>query len=648
MPRFLLLAGLLAMRIPFVGPSEALSSLAVAASESTNVYPEVVETPDDAKAKNHVFLKKLPGVHEAADTGAAAIRGLWSGGGYLYVIAGNSLYKYAIGTYVGGNPSTGALALQATYPHALTAPYVASDPAQMFANGNQLGIVTNGKFYYNNGTANIEARFLLEGTATAVGAVLTRTGGNEFTAAMVGRTITINGENLTVTVFTGVNTVTVSGAPAGGKSGTVAVTAGGFVWWTSGSLFTADMVGQPIVINGITYTVSAYGGPGSLQVSDAGIPTGTGLAYSTILTNMPWSCDGGDLVTAETGAYLAGQAWVQRPAGGSPDLGRQVNMSDPFDFRTWRGLNFKQKEASPDYIQAIHADRGQLYIMGTEGSEVWALSPSTGLPERIPGAEASEGLVARHSVVSIAQSMFFVGGSPKGQAIAYRMRGFVPVRISTHAVEQTWSSASIWAEQLRASAYTSNGHQFVEFHSTGALTWVYDVTASDQLGYPVWHRRAKWDTGTNAWTTYPYWMHTYIPEWGNGMHLVANPSAGKIYEMSDDYYDDAGADIAWRKAIPYRYNGGHRIFFGRQTLEMEAGTVASGAEPTITRDYSDDRGRTFVNPQTAGFGVHDEFSRRVYWPAGGSSRGRVWRYFGKDKNKTVLIDLQAEEVAGTV
>lgn len=490
------------MRLPLVGPADALSSLAASASEAINVYPEAIEVPGDQQ-KNAAIYRGIPGAHLFATLATANCRGLWSGGGRLFAVGGAVLYELGSGASVVSSHTLGAND---------------GNPVQMFGNGNQLGIVANGKFYYDNGAGPVIATF----------------------------------------------------------SGT------------------------------------------------------------------------SDQVTAVTGAYLDGSAFIQRPSGGSPDLGRQVNYSDVNDFTTWRGLNFFSKESSPDYIQSIAADREQLYVLGTEGSEVWQNDQTTGLPARL--AAAREGSVARWAPVSLAQSLYFLGGGSRGQTVAYKLRGFQPVRISTHAVEQAWASTGAFAAQATSYPYVANGHQFWVINFTNPTnTWVYDETASQQLGYPAWHQRSRWNAGGSYHDAYPFWFHTFIPEWGSaGKHIVGDYNSGKLYELNDGFFDDEGNDIAWRRAIPYRYAGGKRMYFGRQDLEMETGTVASGAEPTITRDYSDDRGNTWVNAQTAGIGTHGDGTRRVYWPVGGSSRGRVWRYAGKGQSKVTLIDLQGEETVGLV
>jgi hypothetical protein len=62
--------------------------------------------------------------------------------------------------------------------------------------------------------------------------------------------------------------------------------------------------------------------------------------------------------------------------------------------------------------------------------------------------------------------------------------------------------------------------------------------------------------------------------------------------------------------------------------EEPAPTVAAGAAPLVTYDYSDDRGNSYINARTTGDGVHANTSRRLWWNRNGSSYGRVMRLAG--------------------
>jgi hypothetical protein len=705
------------MRIPLVGPSATLTSLAAAASECVNLYPELIDDPED-RQKNVGILKLVPGVHSFATLATNNVRGMWSGGGRLFVVSGAVLYEVASdGTVVNSN-SLGA-----------------NDgaPVQIFGNGNQLGIVANGYFYYDNGAGPVQARFLISGVADTVSggafATVNWVSGNQFTPEINGLVILLGDSAVTatyvsatqITVAPDVGTLSAQAFEAAAGDLVTAVTGA----YLDGSAYVqrpqdpttlvygySDLVIDAVTNTDITSVARPFNGA---DVGNTMIITGgTGFTPGTYTISAVLL--GVATLSGAVGALgsTGGQGGEYTTATGA-DLGRQVNYSDPFDFTKWRGLNFFSKESGPDYIQSILAEADLLYLFGTETMEVWQNDPSTGNPVRIPGAAAQQGSGARWAPESLAQSVYFLGGSPNGQFIAYRLRGFTPERISTPAIEALLVAAN---SAIGYGYVNETGHQFwVVCCDSYAL--VYDATASAQFGYPVWHQRQRWvPSGGGSFNVYPYKFHTFVPEWLTGVHIVADANSAELLVMSESFYDDNGADIAWRRAVPYRYNSGKRIYFSRQTLEMETGTadafvvasasaanpcvitkVAHGLQnnntvafsgatgswtplngvnflvtvlspdtfsiplnstgfgaltgtvvlnPLVIRTRSDDRGHTFTFPEVAAMGAHDDFSRRVFWPVGGSSVGRVWRYFGVGQQKTTLIDLEAEETMGAV
>jgi hypothetical protein len=633
-------------RVPFVGESFSLLAPAASAAASINCFPEIIDDPSAAQ-KNKDIIRFAPGLHLLKTLTHGNVRGLWSGGGRLFVISGAYLYEVGQGTYptLGGGTIISSQNLGAND----------TLPAQMFGNGNQLGIVANGLFYIDNGTGAVIARFQLSGTVTIAGTAVTWQSGDKFptyTPSAIDplpTVIFINSNPVAVTFLTA-TTATLAVAIAGGSGvGTYYGSSGDLLWASGAQTFDPSWVGLPIVIGGITYTIASWINQYHITtLEQPGGPGVFGQAWSVSLAGNTYSTAGGDQVTAVTGAYLDGSFFVQRPITANTDLGRQVNFSAVNDGTSWRGIDFFTKEGGADWISSIISDHELLYVFGTEESEVWQNDPNTGLPVRLQGAAAREGCPATWSPSSLSETIYFIGGSPRGGPIAYRLNGFVPQRISTHAVEQAWSYAVVVPGGVEGVSYSyiDQGHKFWVVNFAGNTgTWVYDETASALLGSPQWHQRSSGGlTGTYQW-----WFHTYIPEWGtDGMHIVGETSGADLCEMNMQFADEEGLAIQWQRALPYRWNGGNYIYFGRMDLEMATGLVASGAEPTIARDYSDDRGQTFVNSQTAGIGVHAAYTRRVFWPCGGSSRGRVWRFTGTSQQPGALIDLNCEDTNGVV
>jgi len=711
------------MKLAVAGQSYTNRSLAAAAQQSINLYQESIENPDGS-GKSLKILRGIPGYTSFANLNShsGVVRGLFScgnasGGGRCFVVVGQWLYEINESGSILSSHDMGSAAVTPS----------ATLPAQMFGNGNQLGIVSGNQFYIDNGGGPSKARFQLNGTVGVAGTAVTWVAGDKFpaytpsTADPLPTVAYINNSPVKIT-FTSATTATLAVALAGG-SGTVTFYGdSGMVFWESGTVFDHSWEGAQIVIDSLPYTIDTIVGPYQLIVRERPGGYGDGLAWAVTIGNNSYSTAGGPLVTALTGAYLDETFYVQRPPypqnlytdlaidavtdtsitstlypftsvdigsiinitsgtgftvqsiqiidvignvatadrpvgtvgstgghGTSQDLGRQVNFSAVLDGTSWSGLDFFNKEYGPDYIQSIFADRGQLYVFGFETSEVWQNSTATGRPERVNGAEFREGSACRWGTVSMSGHIYFIGGPPTGSPVAFRLDGYTPTRISTHAIEEMWATNLANIGSSIAWDYDEDGHYFWVINvsnpfATPPSSWVYDATER------AWHERCGLNTGTGALINYLLQSHTFIPQWGgaNGKHIVAGQGFSKVYVMSSDTYSFDGSNIKYVRALPYLFNGGKRIFVGRVQLTMDTGEIPSGTEPTIQLDWSEDNGHTFGSAESTGFGTHGQYQKPVYWLAQGSfENNAIPRLSYTGQQAITLIDVDAEVTWGT-
>lgn len=551
-------------RIPLIGQSYATRSLAASAQTCVNLIPELHEDANE-RAKGIGFLMGAPGktllkTLTTIDASATPLRGLWTGGGRLFVFAGDHYFELNSSFALVGSVRTIA--------------NTSGNPVQAFGNANQLLIVSDGIVYIDNGS-----------------------GPQVIDLAASAGTVDTNGTLVT---------------------------------WVSGDKFVTgtSWVGKTITIDGVDYVIDTVSAEDQLYIlTSAG--TQSAATYSLF----------GEGLTGITGAYLDGYFLVNRPHGGTPDLGRQINFSAILDGTDWRGLDMFIKEGYPDYVRSIMAHDEQLYVFGWESLQVYQNTGDATTPfQPIPGTMQKYGSISPWGPISLDGHVYFVGGN-KGNLAAYVLDGYTPRKISTFAVESQWRAAGL-GERCVSYGYQEEGHTIWVINMTDQV-WAFDTSTG------AWHERRKW-TGS-AWGLYQTHFHTFV-EWPNGtrQHITGSSFNANIYESSVNIYNDESNDIKWERAVPYIFNKGKRIFYGRAMLECETGTVASGAEPTISMDYSDDRGRTFSTPITAGIGVHDDFSKQVFWQPTGSSFGRVMRFSGVGKSKVSLIDLNIETTEGDV
>jgi hypothetical protein len=541
------------MRLPLVGQTYALRSLAAAAQETMNLYPERIEADGE---KNSYALMGTPGYHAFADlttiSGAATpIRGLWSGGGRLFVAAGTKYMEI---------DSTGALVGTVhTIPDD-----AAHSPVTFLSNRNQLFLGVSGLGYYDNGAGPVQ---------------------------------------ITLTPL----------------AGTV-LTAGTQVFWLSGDTFDIGMIGQTITIGGTGYTVQSITNPELLTLT-ASAGSHPSLAYAAT-----------PVLTVGTACWLSGYAVISRPGS------RQFNISGINDFTSWNALDFDMKAGNSDDLAAVFSDGEVLYLFGTEQTEAWRNTGDANFPiTKIPGASLKLGIPAPWCPALVGGKVYTLVSSAAGAVMAYRIDGFTPVRVSTHAEEQAWTAQGVLPAEAISYSYLDAGHWHwvINFAGNGP-SWVYDATEN------LWHQRAHWD-GMN-FGIYRPWTHTYIPEWGTGKHIIGDCLTGKLYEMNLDFYDEDGSDMKRRRAMPYMYAGGKKIFIGRMEFELETGV---GGTDTPQLDWSDDRGKTFGTPRVMQTSGGTDGKARIYATRLGSTRGRVPRLSITGQHKVCIVDASVEMTAGT-
>ena len=115
---------------------------------------------------------------------------------------------------------------------------------------------------------------------------------------------------------------------------------------------------------------------------------------------------------------------------------QQFNISEPYEGGLWDALQYASAEGSPDNIVAVGKTSNEFWLLGDKSTEIWFNAASTPMPfQRITGAFIDVGTVAKNSVASNGNNIFWLGSNPQGQGVVYNGYGYTPNRISTHSIE---------------------------------------------------------------------------------------------------------------------------------------------------------------------------------------------------------------------
>jgi hypothetical protein len=213
------------------------------------------------------------------------------------------------------------------------------------------------------------------------------------------------------------------------------------------------------------------------------------------------------------------------------------------DGLSWDGLDVAMVSTSSDRVIAMAVSHRQVWLFGTQTTQVWYNSGNPDFPfEPIAGVFIEQGMLAPWSVANLADTLIWMGWDVHGSGIIWQANGYTPTRVSTAAVEAVMRQyRSLQAEtalsDVIAWTYQEDGHAFyVLYAPQGPLasagvdhtSWVYDVT--EQL----WHERARWNDTTQAWEPDVPRCHAFM--WGK--HLVGDrASGGTVYRQALDVYD---------------------------------------------------------------------------------------------------------------
>jgi hypothetical protein len=305
-------------------------------------------------------------------------------------------------------------------------------------------------------------------------------------------------------------------------------------------------------------------------------------------------------------------------------------------------LDIGSATGSPDILVGLVAHNQSLVLFGAQSFEVFYNSGDANETfQRIQGAVGGVGCSAPHSIQSLQESVYWLGGDKTGSGIVYRSQGYQAVRISTPAIESVIRSIPV--EDLadaRAWTYQQGGHVFYCLNLPGVdSTYVYDASSG------FWHERAY--TGLHNLERHRADCHAVA----YGLNIVGDYENGKIYALDPDTYTDAGNAISRIRTAPHISEGMKLLRHNAFQLDMETGVgldgTGQGTSPTVVMLWSDDGGHTWSNERQASAGAIGQRKTRVKFNRLGASRDRVYQIKITDPVKVVLIGAELDVEGGT-
>ena len=546
----------------FVGPSYEAPSIYQDAQECINFFPEV----DPAKQQGErgvIALYPTPGLTvKAVLPNLQEVRGLHtvSGGEQLIAICG-------------------------PYVYALTANLVPSVIGQLNSSSGIVKITDNGVNVY---IVDGAYRYTWYISSPAAAVFTGSTSGTTLTVTSVSSgTIAINQSLYGIGILPE-TVITALGSGSGGvgtytinRSQTVA--SGALNSATVGAVVTATIAGTTMTVSAVTSGVLHVGQ--TIQ--------GVGVTLGTIITALGTGTGGAGTYTLSVastvavGATMFGLNFSVLPStDGAFSGANTVDIIDNYfvynnpTTQQWGAsdllspisppTSYSLKDGAPDDLVALIVDHREVYLMGEISSEVWTDVGTVPFPfQRIPGTSTQHGIAAPFSLYRLGNSFAYVSRNNRGQAQIMQMQGYIPQRISTHAVENTLANQNV--DDAIAWTYQLEGHEvYVVTFPSLDLTWAYDATTQ------MWH---KWlYTATDS---------TYQRHRGNccavfqGLVMVGDYENGKIYELDKTNYTDDGQNVRRLRRAPHLVTEFQRQYFDELQIQFQPGVGTTGLSATL-------------------------------------------------------------------
>ena len=650
------------MDFGFVGPSYVAPSIYVDAQECINFFPEVDPLKQPGE-RGVVALYPTPGLTVKAVLNFGEVRGLRTVSGgqqmvavcgpYVYVLTSN-LTPYIVGFL---NTSTGHIGITDNGVNvyivdgAYRYTWRISNPATTVFRGNISGTTLT---IENLSSGTVAVGQQVFGVGVANETIITGGSGTSWT---VNISQTVASEGMSTAAAAAVVTASISGT-------TLTVSA-----VSSGTLYLGQTIqGVGVSANTmITAFGTGTGGTGTYTVSTSQTVSSETM-YGLNFTQIPstdGAFSGGNVVDIMDNYFVYNRPGTQQ--WGSSDLLSPISPA----------LSYGVKDGAPDNLVSLIVDHREVYLLGENSSEVWTDVGAVPFPfQRIPGTSTQHGIAAVFSVARVGNSFAYVSKNIRGQGMIVQMNGYIPQRISTHAVEN--SIVNQYIDDAIAWTYQLEGHEcYVVTFPSLDLTWVYDATTE------MWHKWLYVDNNNQ------YHRHR-----GNccavfqGLVMVGDYQNGKIYELDKNAYTDDGQEIRRLRRAPHLVSDLQRQYFDEFQIQFQPGVGTTGfsvpqttiqspfviypdmsykiaasdivylassnqISSSITTTYpqamlrwSNDGGSTWSNEHWVTIGQAGRYKNRAIWRRLGTARDRIFEVVFTDPVKPVIVSANLKASKG--
>ena len=323
---------------------------------------------------------------------------------------------------------------------------------------------------------------------------------------------------------------------------------------------------------------------------------------------------------ATTVEFINGYFVVDNPNATPPG---RFNWCTQYNGSAWNSLDFATAESNPDPLINIKVNFGQIFLLGSETTEVWTASGDTAIFRRVGAAGIEWGLAAKWSVDKYAtNSLIFLGKNKLGKTQLIKLDGYTATPITSPDLTAALNKRN--PATATGFSYALDAHSFYQINFTD-LSLLYDDASNSitQVQYGLSGRH----------------LAEMMVELNNILY-VTDYSTGQLYKFLPDYYLDNGQPIIRTVQSKHLFAAYNFISINELYLDMETGVGldggVQGSNPQVMCQWSKDNGRTWGNQIWQSFGAGGAYNTRAVWRNLGRARDIVFRFQISDPVKVVI------------
>jgi hypothetical protein len=314
-------------------------------------------------------------------------------------------------------------------------------------------------------------------------------------------------------------------------------------------------------------------------------------------------------------------------------------------------LDIAAKAGSADPIVATVIKGREMWLIGSLTTEVWT---NTGAADftfgQIPGVFINHGCMAKYSVALHDVFAFWLAQDRDGGCVVVRTNGYMPERISTHAIEAEISGYAVKNDAI-GYCYQQQGHAFyVLTFPTANKSWAFEMRTGQ------WHELASTDNngGMNR-------HRANCIAYAYGENVVGDWQSGRLYALDPDEFTDDGRPIIRVRTFPHLVADGDRVIYSSFIADMQVGALGGTktaraaeddfssdfsrsfgplppvkSEPMVSLRWSDTRGASWGNPVMQSLGSAGEYPTSIQFQRLGMARDRVFELSWSAPARTAL------------